>query len=180
MPELTLMPWPERPDLTAPPVFSELQKLVTPESAAEVFVVEIDPEKKGGDDFCQTYGVSPDDGANCVILEAKRGDRSWYVATLVPVGHRMDIGGAIRRLVNARKTGVASLEHVLEVTDMEYGSITAIGLPEDWTVLIDESIARREFVFLGSGRANSKLRVPGKIFNDPRFTLVEGLGIPRA
>jgi len=178
MESLTLIPFKERPDLIAAPVFEVLSSESSAVNSSEMLITEIDPAFKGGHEFCSNYGVDPQNGANCVILEAKRGDRAWYVAALIPVGARMDIGGAVRRSVNARKLGVAPLHAVLAATNMEYGSITAIGLPADWTVLVDNRVAAREFVFLGSGKAKSKLRVPGAFFvSNARFTIFPNLGI---
>lgn len=168
----------DNPGLTTPEVLADLERL-PPLIRSDAFLIEIDPNRLGGDEFCSDYGIPPESGGNCVVLEARRGDRCWYVAALVPVGYKMDIGGYVRRLVNARKTSVASLEGVLDATGMEYGSITAIGLPEDWTVLVDSRLAGQERVYLGSGRAKSKLCVPGHLFSSSRFTIVDDLGIPR-
>ena len=171
---LELRPFRSRPDLLAAPVFSALSAM----DADNVYVAEIDPARMGGEDFCATYGVDREDGANCVVLEAKRSNQTWYVATLVPVGHRTDIGGSVRRSVNARKLSVAPLEHVLEATQMEYGSITVIGLPPDWTVLVDERLTKKDRVFIGSGKARSKLMVPGAVLaKGPNFVVVPQLGM---
>jgi len=174
MKNLELEPFKSRPDLLAAPVFEALNTI----NADDVFVAEIDPSHMGGEEFCATYGVDQQDGANCVILEAKRADRTWYVATLVPVGHRTDIGGSVRRSLNARKLSVAPLEYVLSSSRMEYGSITVIGLPGDWTVLVDARLIYKPHLFIGSGKARSKLRVPGSIFSSGgNFVVVPELGI---
>jgi prolyl-tRNA editing enzyme YbaK/EbsC (Cys-tRNA(Pro) deacylase) len=177
MAKLQLIPFRERPDLMAESVFAALTS-ATSFLQAEIFVAEIDPNNMGGDEFCAAYDVDPRNGANCVILEARRGEKVWNVGALVPVGHRMDIGGAVRRHVNARKIGVAPLENVLAETGMEYGSITAVGLPTEWTVLVDEKVADRDYVFIGSGKVRSKIRVPGTYFDQSnQFAIFPGLGI---
>lgn len=174
---LTLYPVLERPDLLATCVLSRLNTFRSELPAANIFVAEIDPAHKGGEDFCAAYGVDRKDGANCVVLEAKRGQHVWYIAALVPVGYRMDIGGALRRSVNARRLSVAPLNVVLSATHMEYGSITVIGLPDTWTVLVDARVAERPYVFIGSGKVRSKLRVPGEYFSKVgQFTIMPGLG----
>ena len=126
-----------------------------------MFVAEIDPANMAGETFCATYGLAREHGANCVVMKATRASRAWYAAGLVPVGCRMDIGGAVRRRLGARIVSVAPLHEVLDVTAMEYGSITVVGLPADWAVLIDERLCNLDHVFIGSGYARSKLRVPG-------------------
>lgn len=179
MTKLTLVPFRERPDLMADSVYKALTEAPS-ELHPEVFVAEIDPQNMGGDDFCAAYDVDPANGANCVILEARRGDNIWYVATLIPVGHRMDLGGAVRRHVNARKIGVGPREYVLAATGMEHGSITVVGLPKDWLVLVDDKVIRGQYVYIGSGRMKSKLRVPGSYFTQAgNFTIFPRLGIQR-
>ncbi len=39
---------------------------------------------------------------------------------------------------------VAPLEYVLEKTEMEYGSITPIGLPIEWEILVDSLIKEKK------------------------------------
>lgn len=163
------------------------QNLLTPSTFEEantskvrhnIHVSPIDPIYKGGDDFCHHYKVPPEHGANCIVLQASRGDKKWFVATLVPVGCKMDIGGYVRRTVNARKLSVAPLQEVLDATQMEYGSITVVGLPDDWDILIDSRIAEKDYVFIGSGKVQSKLKVPGAFFKNPRYQLIKDLGLP--
>ena len=61
---------------------------------------------------------------------------------------------------------------------MEYGSITVIGLPPDWTVLVDERLTKKDRVFIGSGKARSKLMVPGAVLaKGPNFVVVPQLGM---
>jgi prolyl-tRNA editing enzyme YbaK/EbsC (Cys-tRNA(Pro) deacylase) len=44
---------------------------------------------------------------------------------------------------------------------MEYGGITPVGLPDDWPILVDESVAGHERLIVGSGIRGSKLLVTG-------------------
>jgi prolyl-tRNA editing enzyme YbaK/EbsC (Cys-tRNA(Pro) deacylase) len=44
---------------------------------------------------------------------------------------------------------------------MEYGGITPVGLPADWPILVDESVASHERLIVGSGIRGSKLLVTG-------------------
>ncbi len=165
-----------RRDLVAPVVAAEIERLGTLYPSLDFGVAEIPPERKDGDNFCRTYGIDRRNGANCVVMEAVRADRRWFVAALLPVGMKMDIGGFVRRHVGARKLSVAALDRVLTYTQMEYGSITILGLPEDCIRLIDKRICAEEFVFVGSGLAKSKLRIPSAVFETGgSFDVVDGL-----
>ena len=60
---------------------------------------------------------------------------------------------------------------------MEYGGITAIGLPAGWPVLVDASLAELPAVVIGSGVRHSKLVVPGTLLASlPGAEVVTGLG----
>jgi len=61
---------------------------------------------------------------------------------------------------------------------MEYGSITIIGLPADWRILIDASLIKKPRVAMGSGLLRSKLSVRGATLSElPNAEVIEGLGI---
>lgn len=175
---LNLRNYRENRELIAESTFNEIEEFPDRIIADATMITKIDPQLKGGDDFCNSYGVSRSNGANCVILEATKGDKKWYVATLTPVGAKMDIGSSLRRYLNARRVSMAPLNYVLEQTGMEYGSITVVGLPKDWLVLIDSRLTDIDELFIGSGKERSKMRLKGKFFkNNERYILYEGLGI---
>ena len=68
-------------------------------------------------------------------------------------------------------------EVAVELTGMEFGGITPIGLPETWPVLVDARVIRTPLVIVGSGIRRSKLIVPGELFASlPGVQVVEGLG----
>jgi len=74
---------------------------------------------------------------------------------------RVDVNGAVRRQLGARKASFASMDLATGETGMEYGGITPIGLPADWPILVDESVATHERLIVGSGIRGSKLLVSG-------------------
>jgi prolyl-tRNA editing enzyme YbaK/EbsC (Cys-tRNA(Pro) deacylase) len=55
------------------------------------------------------------------------------------------------------------MDVAVELTAMEYGGITPIGLPADWPILVDESVAEHERLIVGSGIRASKLLVSGAL-----------------
>ena len=174
--KLELLSYQSGKELVANSTKLELDREIATGFAGDISVAKIDPKYKGGDDFCEIYEIDKSHGANCVVLEAKRGDEKWYAAALVPVGIRMDIGGSIRRRLKARKVSMAPLDYVISQTGMEFGSITVIGLPEDWQILIDSRIAELENVFIGSGLVQSKLSLPGNFFkNNNRYIICDDL-----
>lgn len=124
---------------------------------ADVFVTEIDATLADTAAFCEQYDVSPDISANCVVLQAKRAERTWFIACVVLATDRADVNKTIKQHVNARKISFAPMDVATSETNMEYGGIAPIGLPNDWPILIDESVMQRETVIIGSGVRASKI-----------------------
>ncbi|WP_042400764.1 YbaK/EbsC family protein [Streptacidiphilus carbonis] len=175
---LDLAPALTRPELLAPPVAAALRGW--PEAAAaRVEVAGIDPELADTAAFCERYGVALADSANCVVVAGKRGGATSYAACVVTATSRADVNGRVRRLLDARKASFAPVDAVLAVTGMEYGGITPIGLPDDWPVLVDATVAAHSRVVVGSGIRGSKLWIPGELLAElPGAQVLEGLGLP--
>jgi prolyl-tRNA editing enzyme YbaK/EbsC (Cys-tRNA(Pro) deacylase) len=72
---------------------------------------------------------------------------------------RADVNGLVRRRLDARKASFAPMELAVAETGMEYGGITPLGLPADWTVLVDRAVLDVPQVVVGSGVRRSKLVV---------------------
>ena len=106
-----------------------------------------------------------DISANCVVVEAKRADKVWYAACLILATNRADLNGVVRRHLDARKISFASMDTATSMTQMEYGGITPIGLPEDWQLIVDAAIMQKERVVIGSGIRGSKLLVESSVFD---------------
>lgn len=56
---------------------------------------------------------------------------------------RADTNGVVRRHLDVRKISFAPMDEAVALTGTQYGSITPIGLPDDWPVLVDEGGGRR-------------------------------------
>jgi prolyl-tRNA editing enzyme YbaK/EbsC (Cys-tRNA(Pro) deacylase) len=162
----------ERPDLLAAPVAAALQAL----AAGSVGVAEIDPRLSDTESFCRQYQIGMERAANCVVLEAKRGEKSWFAACVILASTRADINGVVRRTLDARKVSFAPMEAAVAQSGMEFGAITPVGLPGEWAVLVDKAVADSESVIIGSGIRQSKLLVPGSFFIQlPNVQIIEGL-----
>lgn len=122
-------------------------------------VAEIDSNYAGGQELCEHYEIDPKIGANCLVVEGKRNNAITYAVCLVPVGYRYNMSSVVRKAMNARQVSVAPLDFVLEKSKMEFGSITPIGLPEEWTLYIDPLVLKNERIIIGGGYVNSKLSI---------------------
>ena len=150
---LTWAPASEHTDLLAAPVAAAIAALPSAR------VAEIDPELADTAAFCEAYASPPQFSANCVVVAGRRGGETRHVAVLVLATDRADINGVVRRHVDARKISFAPMDEAVEITGMEYGGITPVGLPEGWPVLVDEAVVAAGEVVIGSGVRGSKLLV---------------------
>ncbi|MFB4286609.1 YbaK/EbsC family protein [Nonomuraea sp. ATR24] len=149
------VPAADRPDLLAEPVARAVGEL------DGVRVAEIDPELADTAAFCERYGVTLEESANCVVVAAKRGGEIRYAACMVLATMRVDVNGVVRKHLDARKASFAPMAEAVELTGMEYGGITPLGLPDGWPVLVDVNVAEHPQVVIGAGVRRAKLAVAG-------------------
>jgi prolyl-tRNA editing enzyme YbaK/EbsC (Cys-tRNA(Pro) deacylase) len=153
---------------------------VLPELAAVAEVAEIDPGLADTEAFCKEYGVLPEESANCVVIAARRGEETTYAACMVLATTKADVNTLVRKRLGARKASFAPMDTAVELTAMEYGGITPVGLPEGWPVLVDAAVAAAPIVVIGSGVRRSKIWLPGSALAAlAGAEVVEGLGIVR-
>ena len=173
---LAAVPALDRPDLLGAPVAAALKSL-DPADAARVGVAEIDPELADTAQFCAAYGSPLDRSANCVVVAGRRGGDTRYAACLVLATTRADVNGLVRKRLDARKASFAPMDDAVALTGMEYGGITALGLPDGWPLLVDGAVAAAPAVVVGSGIRGSKLALPGELASRlPGAEVVDGLG----
>jgi prolyl-tRNA editing enzyme YbaK/EbsC (Cys-tRNA(Pro) deacylase) len=166
----------DRPGLLAEPVLAALRGW--PAGAGEVLVAPIDPELADTVAFCERYGVTLRESANCVVIAGKRGGVTTYAACMVAATTRADVNGLVRHHLDVRKASFAPVDVVTAATGMEYGGITPIGLPDGWPVLVDAAVAKNDSVVIGSGIRGSKLRLPGRLLAElPNAQVLDGLGL---
>ena len=144
----------ENPELVSKSVYEVASKI------EDILVGKIDPQYMNGSDLSSHYDIKLEDGANCIVVRGKRGEMRMTAAVLVPVGYRADLNGIVCEKLNAKKVSMAPLEEVLLETGMEYGSITPVGLPETYKILVDSRLMQKEKIIVGGGKQISKILVP--------------------
>jgi prolyl-tRNA editing enzyme YbaK/EbsC (Cys-tRNA(Pro) deacylase) len=173
--KLTTVPALERLDLVAPPVAA---LLATWPHAAEVGVVEIDPEHADTAGTVDVYGVPWQNGANCVVIMGKREGEERLAACVVRGDTKADVNNRVKRLLDVRKCSFLAHERAVAETGMEYGGITPIGVPAGWRLLVDSRVPAGDLMLIGSGIRGSKLILPGRLLGElPGAEVVEDLAL---
>jgi prolyl-tRNA editing enzyme YbaK/EbsC (Cys-tRNA(Pro) deacylase) len=144
--------------------------------AGEVRAAPIDAELADTAQFCEKYGVLLEDSANCVVIAGRRGADVSYAACVILATTRADVNGVVRRRLGAKKASFAAMSDAVELSGMEYGGITPIGVPAGWPILIDAAVLKRDVVVIGSGLRRSKVALPSEALADlPGAEVIDGL-----
>jgi prolyl-tRNA editing enzyme YbaK/EbsC (Cys-tRNA(Pro) deacylase) len=174
---LAAVPALDRPDLLAPPVFAALKELAEVIPADQVGVAEIDPALADTAAFCEKYDVALTESANCVVVAGRREGQTRMAACMILATTRADVNGLVKREMDVRKASFAAMDTAVELTGMEYGGITPVGLPADWPVFVDAAVAEQARVIIGSGVRRSKLTLPGAVLARlPAARVLDDLG----
>jgi prolyl-tRNA editing enzyme YbaK/EbsC (Cys-tRNA(Pro) deacylase) len=92
---------------------------------------------------------------------------------------RADVNNVIKRRLDVRKASFAPMAEAVELTSMEYGGITPVGLPEGWPILVDKAVAESPELIIGSGIRGSKLLITGaQLTALPGAEVIEDLAKP--
>ncbi|MFD8868598.1 YbaK/EbsC family protein [Streptomyces sp. NPDC059590] len=166
-------------DLLTAPVADALRAWRGPLPVEQVLYVDTDPDMADTAAIVDHYGAwLLEQSANCVVVAGKRGGEVTLAACVVLSHTRVDVNGAARRRLGARKASFAPMETALGETGMEFGGVTPIGLPAGWPLLIDAAVADTPNVLIGSGSRRGKLILPGKALAAlPGAEVLEGLGV---
>lgn len=170
-----------RLDLLAPPVAEAIAQWPAdaPVDVNDVLVAPIDADLADTAAFCAAYEVWLDVSANCVVVAGKREGVVRYAACIILATTRADVNGVARRTLDVRKASFAPMDDAVELTGMEYGGITPIGLPAQWPILVDARVIATPHVIVGSGVRHSKIALPGPALGAlPGAQVVEGLARP--
>ena len=172
---LTAVPASARTDLLAPPTLAALRAANLLDA---VGVVEIDPAVSDTATTQQVFGLSMDTLANCVVVGGKREGVERIAACMVLATGRADVNNIVKRTLDVRKASFLPVARAIELTGMEYGGITPIGLPESWPILIDPQVVEAALVVIGSGVRRSKILLPGHLLSRlPGAQVIDGLAV---
>lgn len=171
--DLDYRPAAEHLDLLAAPVAEALSGWP---HLGEVEVLAIDPSVSDTAALVAATGMPLGDCANCVVVGGRRAGEERIAACVVLATTRADVNRTVRELLDTRKASFLPMERAVELTGMEYGAITPVGLPAGWRVLVDAAVLARTQVVIGAGLRAAKLRMPGALVGElPGVRVVEGL-----
>src|SRR4051812_48675343 len=109
------------------------------ELGVEYEIVPCDPALADTAAFCEAYGYALEDSANTIVIVGKSEPRT-YVSCLVLANTRLDVNGAVRKKLGAKRASFADAPTTREITGMDIGGVTVVGLPDDLAVWVDSRV----------------------------------------
>jgi prolyl-tRNA editing enzyme YbaK/EbsC (Cys-tRNA(Pro) deacylase) len=140
-------------------------------------IVPCDPALADTAAFCEAYGYALEDSANTIVIVGKSEPRT-YVACVVLASTRLDVNGAVRKRLGVKRASFADAPTTREITGMDIGGVTVVGLPDDLPVWVDSRVMQRERIILGGGSRSCKVLAPPTLLRVlPNVEVVEGLSL---
>ena len=140
-------------------------------------IVPCDPELADTAAFCAAYGYAPEESANTIVVVGKS-DPPRYVACVVLATTRLDVNRTVRTRLGVKKASFADPEQTKAITGMLIGGVTALGLPEDLPIWVDERVVRLPRILLGGGSRSCKVIGPPTLLTaQPAVEVVPGLAL---
>ena len=140
-------------------------------------VIEIDPALADTALFCEHYGFPMQQSGNTIIVASKK-EPKVFVACVVLATTMVDVNKRVRKLMGVSKASFASAEEMKLLTGMEVGGVTPFSLPEELKLYVDSLIMELEWVILGGGGRDHKLKISPEVFHKIGAEIVENLALP--
>ncbi|MBP0589631.1 hypothetical protein J8I87_07840 [Paraburkholderia sp. LEh10] len=146
----------------------------------DIVVFSVTDDASDTTDFSARYGFPMEDCANTIVVRYKK-DGGEHLAALVTLGSlRLDVNGAVKAALGAKRISFAQREVATEQSAMEFGGITAFGLPASWRILVDAAVMERRQVVMGAGIREAKLLLAPAVLKQLENVEVAQLTLPPA
>jgi prolyl-tRNA editing enzyme YbaK/EbsC (Cys-tRNA(Pro) deacylase) len=138
-------------------------------------MVPCDPALSDTAAFCAAYGYEIADSANTIMVHGKA-DPPRFVACVVLATTRLEVNRVVRHRLGVQRASFADAATTVELTGMEIGGVTAVGLPPGLPLWVDQRVMGRDRIILGGGSRRFKLVVPPSCLSlVPHVEVIEGL-----
>jgi len=142
-------------------------------------LIRIDPDFADTAAFCERYGYPPDHAGNTILVASKK-EPKQYAGCVVLATTRLDVNHAVRDLLGVAKLSFASGPEMAELTGMKVGGVTVFGLPDGVPIFVDDRVTGLDYVILGTGGRDGKIKVAPEVFRRlPGVRIVGGLALDR-
>jgi prolyl-tRNA editing enzyme YbaK/EbsC (Cys-tRNA(Pro) deacylase) len=138
----------------------------------------IDPAYADTAAFCEHYGYPPESSGNTIIVASKKVPKQ-YVACVVLATTQLDVNRRVRKLMGVSRASFATAEEMMALTGIQVGGVTPFALPEGLPLYVDERIMGLDWVILGGGGRDTKIKIAPDVFTQLGAEVIADLGIER-
>jgi prolyl-tRNA editing enzyme YbaK/EbsC (Cys-tRNA(Pro) deacylase) len=140
----------------------------------EFEIIPCDPDLADTAAFCEAYGYALEDSANTIVVAGK-GEPPVHAACVVLATTRLDVNKVVRKRLGVRRASFAGAEQTRQLTGMEIGGVTPVGLPTELPLWVDACVMGRERIILGGGSRERKVLAPPSLLTALGAEVVDGL-----
>ena len=140
-------------------------------------VIEIDTDLADTALFCENYGFPIEQSGNTIIVASKR-EPKLFAACVVLATTKLDVNKCVRNLMGVSKVSFASAEEMKELTGMEVGGVTPFSLPKEIKLYVDSRIMGIDWLILGGGGRDKKIKISPEVFYKIGAEIIENLALP--
>lgn len=146
--------------------------------AIEFETLACNPEWADTAEFCAQYGIPPEEVCNTILVVVKKNPKE-YVGCLVRSDTKLDVNHRVAAAVAFKRLSFASGDETVQLSGMEIGGVTLIGLPASMPLLIDTGVFESPRVVLGGGNRTSKVRLDPEELKKLPGVSVAAIAVPR-
>lgn len=140
-------------------------------------ILSIDPADADTVVFCEKYGYPLEQSGNTIIVASKKEPKA-HAACVVLATTRLDVNKRVRHLLGVSKLSFATAEEMQELTGMEVGGVTPFALPDEMPLYVDSRLMELEWVILGGGGRDRKVRIAPEALLKLGAEVVADLALP--
>ena len=140
-------------------------------------VIEIDTDLADTALFCENYGFPIEQSGNTIIVASKK-EPKLFAACVVLATTKLDVNKSVRNLMGVSKASFASAEEMKALTGMEIGGVTPFSLPEEIKLYVDSRIMELNWLILGGGGRDKKLKISPEVFHKLDAEIIQNLALP--
>jgi prolyl-tRNA editing enzyme YbaK/EbsC (Cys-tRNA(Pro) deacylase) len=93
---------------------------------------------------------------------------------------QLDVNRRVRQLMGVSRASFATAEEMMALTGMQVGGVTPFALPAELPLYVDERIMSLDWVILGGGGRETKIKIAPEVFTKLGAEIVADLGIERS
>ncbi len=141
-------------------------------------LISIDPTDADTVVFCEKYGYPLEESGNTIVVASKK-EPKQFAACVVLAPTQLDVNKRVRKLMGVSKASFATAEEMQAATGMQVGGVTPFSLPAEWPLYVDERVMQLEWVVLGGGGRDTKIKIRPAVFTTLGAEIVPDLAIER-